>query len=148
MKRRRGYWRLIFLVPFLLFLLSLMACHTEPVSPQDARVLIIDPPAESTQDTNDVTIQTFIERFEVVNKIGQQNSPGEGHLVYYKDVTPPMEQGKSALSAEGTYVISTETTYTWSNIQSGRHTFWVQLVNNDNTPLEPQAAVRVYTTVE
>ena len=96
----------------------------------------------------DVTIRTFVERFDIVDKIGEQNSPEEGHLVYYMDVTPPMEQEKSALSNEGTYAVSTETSYTWNNVGAGEHVFWVQLVNNDNTPLEPQAAVRVYVTVK
>jgi hypothetical protein len=130
-----------------LILLSFTACHPEPVFPQDARVLIIDPPAESTLDTNSVTIRMFVERFNLVDKTGQQNSPGEGHIVYYMDVTPPMEGGESALSAEGTYTVSTDTSHTWSNIQPGMHAFWVQLVNNDNSPLDPQAAVRVYVTV-
>ena len=127
---------------------SVAACHPEPVYPQDARVLIIDPPAESETDSDAITVKTFVERFDLVDKIGQQNSPGEGHIVFYMDVTPPMDQGKNALSAEGSYAVSTDTFYTWSNVSPGTHVFWVQLVNNDNTPLEPQAAVRVYVTVK
>jgi hypothetical protein len=135
---------------FILIFIALLftACHPEPVMPQDATVLIINPAAESTTSSNDITIMTFVERFSLVDKAGQQKVPGEGHFVYYMDVTPPLEQGKSALSAEGTFAISTDTSYTWSNVQPGMHTFWVQLVNNDNTPLEPQAAVRVYVTVK
>lgn len=139
--------KLAFLTSISLILL-LTACHPEPVMPQDARILIIDPAAESTLATQTLTIKTFVERFSLVNKTGQQNVAGEGHIVYYKDVTPPMEQGKSALSADGTYAISTDTSHTWNNVPPGTHTFWVQLVNNDNTPLEPQAAVRVYVTVK
>jgi hypothetical protein len=117
------------------------------VSPQDATVLIIDPAAESTISSDTITIRVFVERFGLVDKIGQQNSPGEGHVVYYIDVTPPMQQGESALSADGSYAMSAETSHSWNNVQPGTHTFWVQLVNNDNTPLEPPAAVRVYVTV-
>jgi hypothetical protein len=137
-------------VPAMLLIVSLVfsACHPEPVFPQDSRLLIINPSAESVLTTGDVTIRAFVERFDIVDKIGRQNSPEEGHLVYYMDVTPPMEHGKSALSTEGTYAVSTETSYTWKNVEPGEHVFWVQLVNNDNTPLEPQAAVRVYATVK
>ena len=147
MKKTRILQRSIGLILFLLVLLPLTACHPEPVMPQDARVLIINPAAESTISSNTITIRTFVERFNLVDKVGQKSSPGEGHIVFYKDVTPPMKQRKSALSADGTYMISTDTSYTWNNVQPGIHTFWVQLVNNDNTPLEPQQAVRVYVTV-
>jgi len=128
-------------------LLLSTACNPEPVAPQDPTVLIIDPAAESTISSDTVTIRAFVERFDLVDKIGQPNSPGEGHVLYYMDVTPPMQQGESALSADGTYAISMDTSHTWNNVQPGTHTFWVQLVNNDNTPLEPPAAVRVYVTV-
>jgi hypothetical protein len=130
----------------LLLSVSFIACHPEPVMPQTARVLIIHPPAESTTTAESITVKTFVERFNLVNKTGQQNNLGEGHIVYYLDVTPPMEQGKSALTENGTYIISTDMSHTWSNIQPGTHTFWAQLVNNDNTPLEPPAAVRIYVT--
>jgi hypothetical protein len=148
MKKAPILQRPVGLILFLLILLPLAACHPEPVMPQDARVLIINPAAESTISSNTITIRTFVERFDLVDKTGQKSSPGEGHIVYYMDVTPPMEQGNSALSADGTYVISTDTSYTWNNVQPGMHVFWVQLVNNDNTPLEPQQAVRVYVTVK
>ena len=147
MGRLRTLPKSALLASVLLLLMPLTACHPEPVVPQDARVLIIDPAAESTLTTNAVTIKTFVERFSLVNRTGEQNVAGEGHIVYCMDSTPPLEQGKSAISENVTYAISSETSYTWNNVQPGVHTFWVQLVNNDNTPLEPPAAVRVYVTV-
>jgi len=147
MKRSDAISKLVLLLSLFAVLVAFSACHPEPVAPQDARVLIVDPTAESIQAKDEVTINTYVERFNLVNKIGESSGPGEGHIVYYMDVTPPMEQGKSALTVEGTYALSTDTSHTWSGIQPGRHTFWVQLVNNDNTPLQPQAAVRVYVTV-
>jgi hypothetical protein len=137
-----------FLALVLILLALSIACHPEPVAPQEARILIIDPAAESVIDTTTITIKTFVERFNLVDKTGQPNSPGEGHIVYYKDVTPPLVEGQSALTAEGSYIISMESSETWNNLQPGKHTFWVQLVNNDNTPLLPPAAVRVYVTVK
>jgi hypothetical protein len=147
MKKRQALRNPVLLLPTALILL-LAACHPEPVMPQDARVLIISPSAESTQSAGTVDIRTYVERLKLVDGNGQPNTPGEGHIIYYLDVTPSLEPGKSALAGEGTYAISTDTTYTWDNLASGRHTFWVQLVNNDDTPLTPPQAVRVYVTVE
>ena len=126
----------------------LSACHPEPVYPQDSRVLIINPAMDSTLDSGDISVKAFVEQFDIVDKTSQQNSAGEGHLVFYMDVTPPMKQGESTLSAEGTYAVSTETSYTWKSVGTGKHVFWVQLVNNDNTPIVPQAAVRINVTVK
>lgn len=147
MKTRQALRNLVLLVPVVLLLL-LAACHPEPVMPQDARVLIISPSADSTQSASAVSIRIYVERLSLVDESGPPNIPGEGHLVYYLDVTPPLEAGKSALTGEGTCAVSTATTYKWDNLKPGRHIFWVQLVNNDNTPLTPPQAVRVYVTVE
>jgi hypothetical protein len=148
MDGKRILQKLALIILLLLIVLPFAACHPEPVAPLDARIYIIDPAAESTIATNTVTIKTFVEKFNLVDKTGQSNSTGEGHIVYYMDVMPPLEQGKNALTTDGTYAVSTETSHTWSNVPPGMHTFWVQLVNNDNTPIEPQAAVRVYITMK
>ena len=74
--------------------------------------------------------------------------PGEGHIIFYMDVTPPLKKGESALTAEGTYFITKDKVYVWENVPAGAHTFTVQLVNNDDTPLEPPAAVRAPVTVK
>ena len=137
-------WLLILTIPFILVAAS---CRPEPVAPDDARVLILDPSASATLPAGDITIKTFVEYFKLVDKSGQANQPAEGHIMFYIDVTPPVTKGDSALTAAGTYFVTTNTSYTWSNVQPGNHTFWVQLVNNDNTPLEPAAAVRVPVTV-
>ncbi len=90
-----------------------------------------------------MNILTYVENFRVVDKIGQTNNPGEGHLIYYKDVNPPVVKGEQALTADNTCIISTDRLHTWQNVEPGNHVFWVQLVNNDNTVLEPPAAVNV-----
>ena len=139
MARKRFLRNQVFFLLVVFVFLLLAACHPEPVVPQDARILIIDPAAESTRQAGAVTIKTFVERFELTDE--------NGHIVYYMDVTPPMVQGESALTAAGSYAASTEKSHTWDNVPPGEHTFWVQLVNNDNTPLQPPQAVRVYVTV-
>jgi hypothetical protein len=119
------------------------ACHSEPTAPQDARVLIVDPASEQQVPSGEVKVKVFVERFELVDAGDGANVPGQGHIVYYRDVTPPLVPGTSALTADGTYAISSATSHTWSDVSPGQHTFWVQLVNDDNTALEPPAAVRV-----
>jgi len=119
------------------------ACHPAPSSPQDARILIIDPASGAEVPAGDVAVQVFVERFELVDMGDSDNVVGQGHIVYYMDVKPPLDQGETALTAEGTYATSIETSHTWSKVAPGEHTFWAQLVNNDDTPLVPPAAVRV-----
>jgi hypothetical protein len=88
-----------------------------------------------------------VDNFTLVDSNGQANQSGEGHLIYYKDITPPLVKGKTSLTQPGSYAVSIEKSFSWNNIEAGPHNFWVQLVNNDNTPLEPPAAVRVPVTV-
>lgn len=81
------------------------------------------------------------------DKIGKQNVAGEGHMIYYLDVDPPTAPGESALTADGTFKATTEGFYLWDHVPPGKHTFSVQLVNNDNTPLDPAVVAQVTITV-
>lgn len=92
-------------------------------------------------------ITVNVTAFKLVDKIGQQNVPGEGHIIYYLDVPPPTTPGKPALTAPGTYAIGTGTSYQWPNVKDGGHVFYAQLVNNDNTPLSPPVTAKVTETV-
>lgn len=95
-----------------------------------------------------VTVSLQIANFKIVDKLGQVNVPGEGHIYYYLDVEPPVAQGLPAATyAAGSYWATTATSYTWSNVLAGTHTFAVQLVNNDHTPLNPPVNDRVFVTV-
>ena len=131
-----------------LILPAFVSCRPEPVSPQEGRILILEPAADSRVSSPNITVRTYVEFFSLVDKIGQANLPGEGHIIYYMDVTPPLKKGESALTTEGTYFITKDKSHTWENVPAGAHTFWVQLVNNDNTPLEPASAVRSPVTVK
>jgi hypothetical protein len=131
----------------ILVLISIFSCRPEPLAPQEAVLYIVQPVADSVIEGDSVDIFTYTYNFQIADKIGQQNKPGEGHYIYYRDITPPIVKGKSAITAEGTYVTTTESRYTWHNISAGEHIFWVQLVNNDNTPLEAAVAVSVPVTV-
>jgi len=85
----------------------------------------------------DFTINVGVTNFNIVDKQGQAAVKGEGHVHYFMDVTAPTDSGKPAVTAAGTWVTSTALSYTWHNVGGGSHTFSVELVNNDHTPLNP-----------
>jgi hypothetical protein len=86
----------------------------------------------------EINISTDIRNFKVFSdKIGQSAMPGEGHFIYYFNVSPPTTPGKPALTEEGTYAITADSIASWLSVLPGEYKVWVQLVNNDNTPLEP-----------
>lgn len=86
----------------------------------------------------DINIMPDIRNFEVfADKIGQPAAPGEGHFIYYFNVNPPTAPGKPALTQEGTYAITADGIASWLGVLPGKYRVWVQLVNNDNTPLDP-----------
>jgi hypothetical protein len=143
---KTNIWKIASIIAALLMILLMAACRPEPVAPGEGQVIILNPSAGETINSATVTINVFIDNFKLVDN-GQANQIGEGHLIYYQDITPPLVKGQTALTDPGSYAISSAKTYTWENVGAGPHNFWVQLVNNDNTPLEPPAAVRVPVTI-
>jgi hypothetical protein len=86
----------------------------------------------------DIVVAPEFNNFTVyADKIGKPAAPGEGHFIYYYDVTPPTDPGKPALTEKGTYAITADSIASWLGVLPGEYKVWVQLVNNDNTPLEP-----------
>jgi hypothetical protein len=140
-------WNIAFLAVVMSIVILLSACRPEPVAPQEAQVIILSPSAESTIYSDTVTLDIYVDNFVLTADDGRNNQNREGHLIYYKDVTPPLLKGKPALTEEGSYAISIEKSFSWNRLEEGPHNFWVQLVNNDNTTLEPPSAVRVPVTV-
>lgn len=92
------------------------------------------PTAKIMQPTNatagDVTISV-----KVTGASGTASDAGQGHIIYYMDAAVPVYYEHSAVSKAGTYAISEETSYTWTGVTPGEHTFSIQLVNKNNTPL-------------
>lgn len=115
-----------------------------------ATVAITKPAAGSTVAAGDVEVTVSPESFNIVNKLGQPPVAGEGHIHYYLDVeTIPTTPGKPAVTDDPkTYHAEATTTYSWPDVAAGEHTFGVQLVNNDHTPLEPAVTAEVTVTVE
>ena len=86
----------------------------------------------------DIDISVDVNNFKpFADKIGQASIPGEGHFIYYFNVNPPTTPGKPALTKEGTYAITADSIASWLAVLPGEYDIWVQLVNNDNSPLEP-----------
>jgi hypothetical protein len=104
---------------------------------------------ESTIDAGDIEVGVDVGDFKIVDKLGEAPVLGEGHVHYYLDAgIVPTAPGKPAVTQENTYHAEATTSYTWQGVRPGIHTFVVQLVNNDHTPLEPPVTDQVVVTVE
>jgi hypothetical protein len=88
-------------------------------------------------EAGNVTVTVQVRNFSLVNGAGRPVTPAKGHIMYFKDVAPRTEPGLPAETPPGTFQISYQTSCTWYNVTQGTHTFSVELVNNDNTPLVP-----------
>lgn len=126
---------------------AVVAKVTVNITAPTPKVVIILPQNRSTVPPGDVTITVQVSNFNLVDKIGQAIAAGEGHLIFYMDVVPPTDQGQSATTTAGTYAITFATAFTWHNVAAGTHTFFVQLVNNDNTPLSAPVIVQLVILV-
>jgi hypothetical protein len=120
---------------------------TSPPSPPGPPVItIVSPVNGTTVPEGSVTVSVSVNNFNLVNKLGQSNIAGEGHLHYFLDVLPPTDPTRPAVTAPGTYVPTTATSYTWENVGSGTHVLSVELVNNDHTPLTPPVTRTISVT--
>jgi hypothetical protein len=112
-------------------------CIRENPAPNPASVFITSPEFDGGIGAGMVTVTVQVRNFSLVNGTGRPVTPGEGHIIYFRDVTPRTESGLPAKTQPGTYQVSYNTSCTWYNVTPGTHTFSVELVTNDNTPLEP-----------
>jgi hypothetical protein len=119
-----------------------------PVAPEEPNVVLLSPNNGEVLNSGDVEVRIYLQNFVIVADTGQANQAGKGHVIYYLDATAPLKLGTPATTAPGTFAVSTETSYTWSDVSPGQHTFTVELVNNDNTPLDQPVAVRANCTLK
>ena len=89
-----------------------------------------------------------VEDFKVVNQRVRppfpSPVPGQGHVHFYLDTkTLPTTHGPPAT---GAYRSTSATSYRWTGVGPGEHSFSVQLVGKDHAPLRPPAKDRI--TVE
>lgn len=112
-------------------------------------VAIVEPADGAVVPAGDVAVTVQVSNFDIVDQLSAPPVPGEGHVHFYIDVAElPTAPGQPAVSAQGTYHASATTTYTWPDVAPGEHTFAVQLVNNDHTPLDPPVVAEVTVTVQ
>jgi hypothetical protein len=100
-------------------------------------ISIVSPSNGASLQSANITVTVAVNNFNVVDKQGQANVPGEGHIHFYLDVAAPTTPGQVAIPATGTWAHVATTTYTFDNVDAGSHTIAVELVNNDHTPLVP-----------
>lgn len=131
---RKMYSQRVWIVTLLL--MAAMAVFTLPACAAPS-IKILEPTDESEVPAGNVTVVVEVNDFELVNKLGQSNVEGEGHIHYYLDAAVPTASGKLAITAPGTYMQTANTSFTWQNVSAGMHNVSAQLVNNDHTPLEP-----------
>ena len=84
----------------------------------------------------DVTVTAMVGgNFTVVDKQGNASVPGEGHVHFYMDVSPlPSDPTKPAIPTDpnAAWAHVSGTTYTFTNVTPGQHTFAVQ--NREQRP--------------
>jgi hypothetical protein len=125
--------------------ISMMRIEVIP-EPGDPKVVILTPRDGVTFTAGDVTISAEVNNLSLVENTGQTPAAGEGHIIYFMDVEAPTDPGKAATTEPGTYSASASTSYTWHNVPAGVHTFSVELVNDDDTPLSPAVTATVAIT--
>ncbi len=140
-------YSILLLILILGLTLSVSCRQKEPLAPEEPYAVLLTPSEGSTISAGDIEVRVFLQNFTITENSGVPNKPNQGHVIYYLDVDAPREYGTAATTAPGTYAISTSTSFIWKNVLIGEHTFTVQLVNNDNTPLLPPTAVRANVTV-
>jgi len=116
----------------------------------DRSVKIVEPAEGATLNAGDIKVAVEVKKFNIVDKIGQAAVDGEGHIHYYIDAGEiPTKDGQPAVTkSNNTYHAQATKEYTWPNVSAGEHTFAVQLVNNDHTPLRPPVIAQVTVTVK
>ncbi len=103
-------------------------------------IMILSPQDGSSVPAGNVTVTAMVGNFNVVDKQGQTSVAGQGHLHFYMDVSPiPSTPGQPAIPTDpkAAWAHVSGTTYTFTNVTPGQHTFAVQLANNDHTPVIP-----------
>jgi hypothetical protein len=117
-------------------------------APKGNPSIIIQTPKDGTDLPPGVIIIAVKVSNFIINKedMGSVSRDGEGHLIYYIDEDPPKDQGK--LATTKTSIASADLSYLWKTVTEGQHTFSVQLVNNDDTPLKIPVITKVNINVK
>jgi hypothetical protein len=111
------------------------------------QTVILSPRDGAMVTSGNVTISVEVDNFNLVQKPSEPPLSNEGHLIYFLDVEAPTNPGGPALTDNGTFASETSLSHTWLNVAPGIHTFSVELVNDDNSPLIPAVVAKVSIAV-
>ncbi len=148
----------ILLVVIMNLLLPLTTVWAGPPLPVEPRASILsftitpkarpDQPPPSVYTTYfDIDFSVEVAGINIVDKIGQKNVPGEGHLVF--SIRPPVTvPNRAAYTDEDLYWVTANTTATWVNATATYVDYAVQIVNNDDTPLFPPVYAEIRTNIQ
>ncbi len=100
-----------------------------------------------------VVVNVSVANFEMVSAVGETD--GDGYIAYYMDEFPAGITSVPGIEVSPTPEMSageptnetTETSYTFENIEQGVHVFAVQLVDTSGNPLSPPVIAAVVLTV-
>jgi hypothetical protein len=138
------------LCAFIALSLTAFSCReAEPLAPEQPVATLLSPVNGDTIPGGDVQVRIYLQNFTMIPAgSGAPNAANEGHAIYYLDAVPLLVPGEPATTANGSFIESTDTAYVWSGVAPGQHTFSVQLVNNDSSPLFGPMTVRATVTVK
>ena len=111
-------------------------------------IVIATPLQGASLPAGNITVTVQTSNFNIVDKQGQPPVANEGHVHFYLDVPPPTTPGQPAVPTSGVWAHVSGTTYTFPGVVAGQHTIYVQLVNNDHTPVIPLATSSITITVK
>jgi plastocyanin len=117
---------------------------------QNPQITITQPTSGQSLPAGSITTKVSVSNFNLVDKLGQQSVSGEGHIHYFLDYQPPTTPNQPAVPPQGSNVswaATANTSYTFMNVTAGSHTIYVELVNNNHTPLVPPVTAQVTFSV-
>jgi hypothetical protein len=145
--RRRRYpavrpWSLLIVLFFVGAGVAAYFFLAAALSPQPA-LRIISPTTDAAISGGKTTVTVEVRNAE----LGAAARGKNFHLLYYLDATIPTAHDGSAIPATGAWASSTKTTHEWSITGAGLHVLAVQLVTQDDRPLDPPVVAAVVVQV-
>ncbi|MGE5373347.1 MAG: hypothetical protein ACM3KS_00030 [Phycisphaerales bacterium] len=110
-------------------------------------ISIIYPPANTNLPSGNIIVTVQVRDFQLVDRLGQANVYGQGHIHYFIDVPVPRDPTKPTGFDPGVPVPTANTGLTWTGVEPGRHQFSVELMSNYHTHVSPLAYGTVIVNV-
>jgi hypothetical protein len=135
------------MLPLLLMAVVVLTASAADLGFGAPSIQITSPSDGTSVPSGDVTINVHVDDLTITDQLGGPNVDGQGHILYFMDAGVPTTFSNPAFTSNSTTVVaSPNTSYTWTNVMPGTHRFAVELVNNDNTPLNPPKYAMVNLT--